>query len=78
MADDHVRCTYNDVHKLIAKASERIQSEFAADTIIAIGGGSVALLSNEQFSNTFGILEVSFLPELWWVLLKSHWTHKGF
>lgn len=42
MADDHVRCTYNDIHKLIAKASERIQSEFKPDVIIAIGGGSVA------------------------------------
>ncbi|KAG8823924.1 hypoxanthine-guanine phosphoribosyltransferase [Serendipita sp. 401] len=39
MADDHVRCTYNDVHKLIAKASERIQSEFKPDVIVAIGGG---------------------------------------
>jgi len=39
MADDHVRCTYNDVHKLIAKASEPIQEQFKPDVIIAIGGG---------------------------------------
>jgi len=39
MADDHVRCTYNDIHKLIAKASEPIQEQFKPDVIIAIGGG---------------------------------------
>jgi uncharacterized protein len=43
MADDHVRCTYNDVHKLIAKASEPIQEQFKPDVIIAIGGGFVTL-----------------------------------
>lgn len=36
MADDHVRVTYSDVHKLIGKAAERIQ-EFKPDMIIAIG-----------------------------------------
>jgi uncharacterized protein len=37
MADDHARVTYNDVHKLIAKVSERIAAEFKPDVIIAIG-----------------------------------------
>jgi hypothetical protein len=37
MADDHARCTYNDIHKMIAKAAERIQAEFKPDMIIAIG-----------------------------------------
>ena len=45
MADDHVRCTYNDIHKLIGKASERIQSEFKPDVMIAIGGGFVTFTS---------------------------------
>jgi hypothetical protein len=51
MADDHVRCTYNDVHKLIAKASERIQEEFKPDVIIAIGGGFVPLDLTRQVEN---------------------------
>lgn len=42
MADDHVRVTYNEVHKLIAKTSERIQAEFKPDVIIAIGKRTVA------------------------------------
>jgi hypothetical protein len=37
MADDHARCTYNDIHKMIAKSAERIQAEFKPDVIIAIG-----------------------------------------
>lgn len=37
MADDHVRVTYQDVHKLIGKTAERIQHEFRPDVIIAIG-----------------------------------------
>ncbi|PVG04493.1 PRTase-like protein [Serendipita vermifera] len=39
MADNHARCTYNDIHKMIARAAERIQAEFKPDVIIAIGGG---------------------------------------
>ncbi len=42
MADDHIRVTYNDVHKLIAKASQEIQAEFKPDVIIAIGKRTVA------------------------------------
>jgi hypoxanthine phosphoribosyltransferase len=42
MADDHVRVTYNEVHKLIAKASERIQTDFKPDILIAIGERTVA------------------------------------
>jgi hypothetical protein len=33
----HVRATYNDIHKLIRAASEKIDSEFKPDLFIAIG-----------------------------------------
>jgi len=35
----HVYATYQDIHKIIGRASEKIQAEFRPDLIIAIGGG---------------------------------------
>jgi len=37
--DDHVRPTYNDIHNIIRRASEKIADEFKPDLLIAIGGG---------------------------------------
>lgn len=37
MADDHIRPTYNDIHKIIDRSSKKIASEFAPDLLIAIG-----------------------------------------
>ena len=37
MDDNHVRLTYNEIHKLIGAASAKIQEEFAPDVLIAIG-----------------------------------------
>jgi len=39
MVDNHIRLTYNEIHKLIGAASTKIQEEFAPDVLIAIGGG---------------------------------------
>ncbi len=37
MVDNHIRLTYNEIHKLIGAASAKIQEEFAPDVLIAIG-----------------------------------------
>jgi len=37
MVDNHIRLTYNEIHKLIGAASAKIQKEFAPDVLIAIG-----------------------------------------
>jgi hypothetical protein len=37
MTDNHVRRTYNEIHKLIGNAAEKIQTEFNPDLLIAIG-----------------------------------------
>lgn len=37
MADDHVRATYNEIHKIIGRSSEKIAAEFAPNLLIAIG-----------------------------------------
>ncbi|KAF8478256.1 hypothetical protein JB92DRAFT_2769094 [Gautieria morchelliformis] len=37
MVDNHIRPTYNDIHKIIARTSEKITTEFAPDLLIAIG-----------------------------------------
>ena len=37
MVDNHIRLTYNDIHKLIGASSAQIQEEFAPDVLIAIG-----------------------------------------
>lgn len=35
--DNHVRLTYNEIHKMIARTATTIQAEFAPDVLIAIG-----------------------------------------
>ena len=35
--DDYIRPTYNEIHNIIARSSEKIASEFAPDLVIAIG-----------------------------------------
>merc|ERR1711977_724819 len=37
--DGHLRVTYNEIHKLIGAAAERIKNEFNPDLFVAIGGG---------------------------------------
>jgi hypothetical protein len=37
MVDNHIRLTYNDIHKLIGGSATKIQEEFAPDVLIAIG-----------------------------------------
>jgi hypothetical protein len=37
MVDNHIRLTYNEIHKLIGASSAKIQEEFAPDVLIAIG-----------------------------------------
>ncbi|KAL7007217.1 hypothetical protein EMMF5_003056 [Cystobasidiomycetes sp. EMM_F5] len=40
--DGHLRVTYNDIHKLIKNAAEKIKTEFRPDLFVAIGGGGFA------------------------------------
>jgi hypothetical protein len=40
------RVSYQDVHRLIGKTSDRIKEQFSPDIMIAIGGGSVFARSN--------------------------------
>ena len=47
MDDNHIRLTYNEIHKLIGAASAKIQEEFAPDVLIAIG--SVQLINFLQY-----------------------------
>ncbi|KAA1087933.1 hypoxanthine-guanine phosphoribosyltransferase [Puccinia graminis f. sp. tritici] len=37
--DQHVRLTYEDIHRTIADASETIRDQFGPEIMIAIGGG---------------------------------------
>jgi len=39
MADDHLRATYNEIHTIIGNVSEKIESEFKPNLMVAIGGG---------------------------------------
>lgn len=47
MVDNHIRLTYNDIHKLIGASSAQIQEEFAPDVLIAIG--SVPIMAFLQY-----------------------------
>lgn len=44
MVDNHIRLTYNEIHKLIGASSAQIQEEFAPDVLIAIGSVPIMIL----------------------------------
>lgn len=68
MADNHIRPTYNDIHNIIARSSEKIAKGFAPDMLIAIGSffaypsTHVAITRFPQAGGSSTLLELPYSP----------------
>lgn len=51
MVDNHIRLTYNEIHKLIGTSSAKIQEEFAPDILIAIGTVLIMVFSSNLLTS---------------------------
>ena len=51
MVDNHIRLTYNEIHKLIGASSAKIQDEFAPDILIAIGTVPIMAFPNNLLTS---------------------------
>jgi hypoxanthine phosphoribosyltransferase len=53
MVDNHIRLTYNEIHKLIGASSAKIQEEFAPDVLIAIGSVPIMIFSTNLLTSDY-------------------------
>jgi len=53
LVDNHIRLTYNEIHKLIGASSAKIQEEFAPDILIAIGSVPIMVFSGNLLTSDY-------------------------